>query len=161
VESKSPQQCSAVLLLCMLVIACADRVPETRNTGAADGAGADAAPPPPAAAPTAENRTTDAAAATTHSAPGIDVELREWRVRASLDSLVTGDHAFVIDNRGERPHTIEIRGDNGARWRTIPIAPGASVTLRMSLPPGRYEIASTDSAYAQRGMRARFVVVVP
>jgi hypothetical protein len=96
---------------------------------------------------------------TLDDATRIAVEIREWRVRMTDDTLASGDYAFVLDNRGERPHTIDIRSESGARWRSIPIAPRTSVTLSMSLPPGRYRIESTDSAYADRGIRTTFIVV--
>jgi hypothetical protein len=154
---------TAIALLCAWVFAgCVDRARDEAATRGetADSAGPASSPSPPAAAP-ADSAAPLTAEVTLDNAPRIMVELREWRVRASADTMVTGDYAFVFDNRGERPHTIEVRGDNGARWRTIPIAPGTVVTLRMNLPPGHYQVASTDSAYVERGMRAAIVVVVP
>ncbi len=44
------------------------------------------------------------------------------------------------------------------RWVSIPIRPGGSVTMRMLIETGNYTIASTDSSYVERGMRARFRV---
>jgi hypothetical protein len=96
---------------------------------------------------------------TLDDATRIVVDIREWRVHMTEDTLGSGDYAFVLDNRGERPHTLDIRSEGGARWRSIPIAPGTSVTISMSLPPGRYRIESTDSAYADRGVRTTFIVV--
>ena len=149
------------MLFLFLMVACAERAPEPA-AGSADAADTTSgASPAHAAAARADTLTPVTAEVTLDNATRIAVDVREWQVRASEDSVMAGDYAFVIDNKGDRPHTIEVKGDNGARWRTIPLAPGGSVTLRMTLPPGHYQIASTDSAYVQRGMRASLVVVIP
>jgi hypothetical protein len=158
------RQRSAVgaMLFLFVIAACSERAPEqgAGSAGAADTA-ATPAPTAPTAAVPADTLTPVTAEVTLDHAKRIAVDVREWQVRMSEDSVKSGDYALVIANKGGRPHTIEVKGDNGARWRTIPLAPGGSVTLSMTLPPGHYQIASTDSAYVERGMRAALVVVIP
>jgi hypothetical protein len=84
--------------------------------------------------------------------------LSEFAIAVSPDTIPAGETTINIDNRGERRHIIEVRHASRGRWRTIPIAPGTSVGLSMSLPAGTYDIVSTDEDYVNRGMRATLVV---
>ncbi len=127
-------------------------------------------PPPPAAAATRVTASTTPRAPASpvtqpvlavqalSDAKQVTVRLSEFHVALSRDTLRDGNTAFVVQNAGQREHSVLIRGDNGMRWRSARMAPGASVTMRMPLPPGRYTISSTDSVYTGRGMHASLIV---
>jgi len=97
------------------------------------------------------------AASATEAVP-IAARLSEYSIRLSISELRENRVAFSFRNEGERVHTIEIRGDNAMRWRTLPIRPGVTVTLTMDLPPGRYIVRSTEPPYVDRGMSAQLLV---
>lgn len=148
----------ACVLMAVTALACGDSAPQT-ETGSA-------AVPTMAAAPDSVAAETPPAPvggnvmeSTLENATPFAVELREWRVDLPDDTIYSGAYAIQLHNRGERAHTIEVRADHGARWRTVPIPPGSSATLSISLMPGTYRVESIDSAYAARGLRGTFVVV--
>lgn len=84
--------------------------------------------------------------------------IAEYSVRIEPDTIVGGDISLLIANSGARPHTIEVRGDNGMRWVSLPIRPGGGLTMTMTISPGRYVIRSTDPAYIERGLTGEFHV---
>lgn len=86
----------------------------------------------------------------------ITATLTEFAVAVTPDTIDSGDISLLLQNDGERPHTIEIRGDNGMRWVSLPIRPGSALTMSMRIDPGQYTVASTDSVYIERGMRSWF-----
>jgi hypothetical protein len=82
----------------------------------------------------------------------------EYSIGVSPDSIDPGAIALLIQNEGERPHTIMVTGDNGARWSSLPIGPGGGVTMTMRIESGHYTLESVNPAYADRGMRGEFFV---
>lgn len=84
--------------------------------------------------------------------------LSEFAIEVTPDTIPAGETTINIENRGERRHIIEVRHASRGRWRTVPIAPGTSVGMSMSLPSGTYDVISTDEDYVGRGMRAALVV---
>jgi hypothetical protein len=88
----------------------------------------------------------------------VAARVSEWQIELSPAQVPTGEVTVNIENRGERPHTIELRSETQGRWRTVPIPPGGKIGLSMPLLAGTYEVVSTDSAYMARGMRATLTV---
>ena len=84
--------------------------------------------------------------------------LKEWEIDVSPDTIQAGEVTIALENRGERPHTIEVRSVRSGRWRSLPIPPGGAVTMTMAMAPANYEVFSTTEAYVERGMRALLVV---
>lgn len=89
----------------------------------------------------------------------VSIDVSEWVVELDRDTIRYGTNTFVFRNQGERVHTLEIRGPNGERWRTVPVAPGRSASLRFSIGPGRFRVVSIDPVYIRRGMFAELEVV--
>jgi len=138
------------LLLLATVIACGDRSRRRTTDGgeSADSTQPVTPMPPPPPLPRRPPGDTVALTAT----------LKEYSIDVSPDTIVGGDISFGIRNDGKRPHRIEIRGDNGMRWTSLPVRPGGGVTLSISIEAGRYVVRSMDSAYVDRGMLTEFHV---
>jgi hypothetical protein len=88
----------------------------------------------------------------------ITATLDEYSIAVSPDTIDSGSVSLMLQNDGERPHTIEIRGEDGSRWVSLPIRPGGAITMTMSIQAGGYTVVSTEPAYADRGMSGRFHV---
>jgi len=158
---------TALLLVAATLVACVDRP---------DDAAQEHAPVPAGSSVETAARTPGAAATATMTAyPANDREgddeftfddatpiltvLTEWSIRLSSDTVRNGDYAFVLHNRTIRPHVLEVRGDNGMRWRSLPLPPGSRSRLALPLGPGTYSVTSVDTTYARRGMRTALVVM--
>ncbi len=70
----------------------------------------------------------------------VAVILTEFAVQLSVDSVGGGPTTFVIENRGKRPHTVEIYSEHYGRWRSAPIPPGGSGSMSMPLQFATYEV---------------------
>jgi hypothetical protein len=153
-----------ILLLALVVLACAGDRTGTESAGpSADSLSAEARTAdrrPDRSGVTPESLPADPArvAATPGDAGVILARLDEYRIRLSINDLPAGKVTISFRNEGRRVHTIEIRGDNAMRWRTLPIRPGATATLTMDLPQGRYAVMSAEPPYVDRGMTALLLV---
>jgi hypothetical protein len=154
-----------LLLLVALIPACADRSREAPGQKAALADDQDAAagtrdvtPPPGDSAGMPPHTPAVDDPLTFDDAVPILTVLSEWSIRLSRDTVRKGDYAFMLQNRTVRPHVLEVRGDNGMRWRSLPLPPGTHARLALPLGPGTYSVASTDTTYARRGMFTALVV---
>lgn len=89
------------------------------------------------------------------------VILSEWEVATRDDALPAGEITFQVTNSGTEPHALAVDG-YGVAERSEPIPPGGASTLTVQLAPGTYRLycpdGGGDTAHAQRGMSAPFVV---
>lgn len=69
----------------------------------------------------------------------VGVELREWAVGLSRDTVPAGEITFEAMNAGTMAHALEVEGQ-GVEEETEHIAPGGTATLTVSLRPGTYEV---------------------
>jgi len=76
--------------------------------------------------------------ATNANAKTVKVTLSEWKVQLSPDKIPAGPVAFEVSNTGSIPHALEVEG-RGLERKTAQIQPGATATLQLDLPAGRYE----------------------
>jgi uncharacterized cupredoxin-like copper-binding protein len=88
----------------------------------------------------------------------VRARLSEYSIDLTPDSALDGRVTFTIENEGARVHTILIRGNNGMRWRSLAVAPGAHTTIATLMDPGEYGVMSAEPVYVERGMRATLVV---
>jgi len=72
------------------------------------------------------------------NAKTVKVTLSEWKVRLSPDKIPAGPVEFEVSNTGSIPHALEVEGRSLER-KTAQIQPGATATLQLDLPAGRYE----------------------
>ena len=69
----------------------------------------------------------------------VRVHLSEWKLGLSQLTAPTGEVEFTVTNDGTMLHAFEIEGQ-GIEKEMEPIKVGATRTLRISLPPGSYEL---------------------
>ena len=110
-----------------------------------------------AAQPTQQARATPRARADT-----IFVELAEWRVTMSRDTIAAGPVVFRVVNAADSPHEFEVEGGN-EEWEGGEIQPGAHVDVKADLERGRYEVycplAGPEGAHGTKGMKAHLTVI--
>jgi hypothetical protein len=128
-------------------LACGDAGDDADRAGSADSV---APPPAPSVNRPAPRPPGDTVA--------IVATLDEYSVDVSPDTIDSGSISLLLQNDGERPHTIEIRGSNGSRWVSLPIRPGGGLTMTMRIETGSFTVSSTDTTYIERGMRGTFHV---
>jgi hypothetical protein len=153
-------------VLVLLVMACSgERTGEAAARAPADTGTTESHPTDPRSNPPGVTRGAspadpagEAVAAGNAAALPILARLAEYEIRLSVTELREGRVAISFRNEGKRVHTIEIRGDNAMRWRTLPIRPGTTATLTMHLPAGRYIVRSVEPPYVDRGMTALLLV---
>jgi len=81
---------------------------------------------------------TSGGTATNTKAKTVKVTLSEWKVQLSPDMIPAGPVEFEVSNTGSIPHALEVEG-RGLERKTAQIQPGATATLQLVLPAGRYE----------------------
>ncbi len=69
----------------------------------------------------------------------VGVRLSEWKLDLSRLTVPAGEVEFTVTNGGTMAHAFEIEGQ-GLEKELDPIKVGGSSTLRLTLPPGTYEV---------------------
>ncbi len=88
--------------------------------------------------------------------------LREWAIAVYRPRVRPGTVRFLMTNRGEDAHNLEVRGPRGYRSAvSADAAPGGGrATLRVRLTrPGTYRLLCEKPGHAKLGMRATLRVV--
>jgi phosphohistidine phosphatase SixA/plastocyanin len=85
------------------------------------------------------------------SASAVAVLLSEWKLEPSRLTVPTGDVEFTVTNGGTMLHAFEVEGQ-GLEKDLEPIKVGATSTLRLTLPPGTYELYCPIGEGAHKGM---------
>jgi plastocyanin len=154
-----------ILFLVPLLAACGDAGnPSPATTASDDSAAASAqAPAEPAAPfgwmPTPEDTSRRAGSiGDPAKAHQVMASVREWSIEVEPDTIPAGEVTIAFENKGERPHAVEVRNERAGRWRSTPIPPGGTVTMTMPMAPAAYDVVSTTDAYVERGMRATLIV---
>ena len=94
-----------------------------------------------------------------HQPAPVTVQLSEWKVALSQETVAAGPVTFIVTNSGQIPHAIEVAGA-GFEQEIETIQPGATGTLTVTLKPGRYEVYCPigDGSHKKLGMDARLTV---
>jgi phosphohistidine phosphatase SixA/plastocyanin len=94
------------------------------------------------------------------AASSVGVRLSEWKLELSRLTVPTGDVEFTVTNSGTMLHAFEVEGQ-GVEKDLEPIKVGATSTLRLTLPPGTYELYCPigDGAHKGMGMIAHIEVL--
>lgn len=141
----------AALSLTLAVAACAGGDDSPADSVAMDTAPAPASAADPSAAPAVPSNDTAV----------IHVPLTEWSVVVSQTIVAPGTFTFHAMNQGSNTHAFEIEG-NGQEWKSEPIPPGGTATLKPTLTVGTYEvycpIVDSHGNHKQKGMRTTFSV---
>jgi uncharacterized cupredoxin-like copper-binding protein len=114
-------------------------------------------PPPVTTVPTT---TTQPTTTTTNTNPvgtaqtTVTVNMVEYAFQLSQSTIPSGQITFVINNKGNEVHNFAILGNKAGAQ----IAPGASETWTVSLPPGTYNYQCDVPFHAANGMVGQFTV---
>jgi plastocyanin len=94
-----------------------------------------------------------------HPPAQVNVQLSEWQVALSQQTVAAGPVTFVVTNSGQIPHAVEIEGE-GLEKEIETIQPGATATLTVTLKAGRYELYCPvgDGSHKKLGMDTRLTV---
>ena len=82
------------------------------------------------------------------------VVLDEWTVQSSYIVMKAGPLEFNVDNFGEDDHNLSIKG----RDDTLPVPPGGSGQLTVTLAPGTYTLYCSLPEHEGNGMRTTLTV---
>src|ERR1700681_238856 len=90
----------------------------------------------------------------------VSVRLSEWKLELSRLTVPTGEVEFTVTNGGTMLHAFEVEGQ-GLEKDLEPIKVGATSTLRLTLPPGSYELYCPidNGAHKKMGMIAHLEVL--
>ncbi len=90
----------------------------------------------------------------------VRVRLSEWKLELSQLTVPTGEVEFTVTNGGTMLHAFEIEGQ-GLEKDLEPIKVGGTSTLRLTLPPGSYELYCPidGGAHKKMGMIAHLEVL--
>lgn len=110
--------------------------------GGEDGAAGGGTTPPPA---------TTASEAETGTV--VTAELSEFTITLSQESLRPGTYTFVVEETGQLPHALSIRGPGVDSASTPVIQPGGdNQRLTVTLQSGTYELWCPVGNHRQQGM---------
>jgi hypothetical protein len=140
-----------------------------RATPAPDAPGAPSAPTAPRSSPSATPTPTPTATPT--PAPGATptptatptypkrtgVDLVEWDVRSSYQTLAAGRVTFNVTDLGEDDHNLSVRG-GGKEYGGIDLHPGDADSLVLTLPAGTYTLYCNIPTHEELGMRTDITV---
>jgi phosphohistidine phosphatase SixA/plastocyanin len=110
--------------------------------------------------PATHSGSSSATPATRDDITPVSVRLSEWKLEPSRLTAPTGDIEFAVSNGGTMPHAFEIEGQGFDR-RMKSITVGATSTLKLTLPPGSYELYCPidNGAHEKMGMIAHIEVI--
>lgn len=81
----------------------------------------------------------------------VEVRLTEWKLVPSRLTVPTGAVLFTITNSGTMSHAFEVEGQ-GVEKEIEPLKAGETGTIRVTLPPGTYELYCPVDAGAHKKM---------
>ena len=110
------------------------------------------------AAPTT-SETETSSTQTTQSAPqSIDVKESEFKIELSSKDLKAGEYELDVDNAGQAPHDLVVKGPGVNDEKTPVIDGGKSAKLKVDLKSGTYELYCSVPGHKQAGMDVKVTV---
>ena len=89
----------------------------------------------------------------------MQVSATEYNFGLSRHSIKAGRALIELANFGEDPHDLRLRRVGGKKiWGTRVVAPEATATLSVKLPPGRYKLWCSLGDHRALGMEAGLLV---
>jgi uncharacterized cupredoxin-like copper-binding protein len=83
----------------------------------------------------------------------------DYRFDPSDPAVKSGDVTFKLTNDGQAPHSLEIEDVNGQDQEIEgDVSPGQSGTLKVNLPPGKYEFYCPVGNHKEMGMEGEITV---
>jgi uncharacterized cupredoxin-like copper-binding protein len=102
-------------------------------------------------------------ASTTGGAAGggqtVDMTAADFKFDPSDPTVKSGDVTFNLKNDGQESHSLEIEDVNGQDQEIEgEVSPGQSGTLKVNLPPGKYEFYCPVANHKEMGMEGEITV---
>ncbi|MGH3669439.1 MAG: cupredoxin domain-containing protein [Pseudonocardiaceae bacterium] len=89
----------------------------------------------------------------------VSVQMTDFHLALSQQSLPPGTYTFVAVNAGQAPHAIEIDGPGVSDQRTPgDVQSGQSASMTVTLQPGSYEMYCPVDGHKAKGMDMHFTV---
>jgi uncharacterized cupredoxin-like copper-binding protein len=103
--------------------------------------------------------TTGTAAAATGPGGTVALAAADYKFNPSDPTVKSGEVTFNLKNDGQTAHSLEIEDVNGQDQELEgDVSPGQSGTLRVNLPPGKYEFYCPVSNHKELGMEGEITV---
>jgi uncharacterized cupredoxin-like copper-binding protein len=102
--------------------------------------------------------TSGGAAATGAGGTG-DLAAADYKFTPSDPTVKSGEVTFTLKNDGQQPHSLEIEDVNGQdKELEGDVSPGQDGTLKVNLPPGKYEFYCPVPGHKELGMEGDITV---
>src|SRR3954452_22444046 len=89
----------------------------------------------------------------------VDLTATDFKFDPSDPSVKSGDVTFNLKNDGQTSHSLEIEDVNGQDQEIErDVSPGQSGTLKVNLPPGKYEFYCPVANHKEMGMEGEITV---
>jgi uncharacterized cupredoxin-like copper-binding protein len=101
----------------------------------------------------ATQASTTAGAAATGAGGTVDLTATDFKFNPSDETVKSGDVSFTLTNDGQTAHSLEIEDVNGQdKELEGDVSPGQDGTLKVNLPPGKYEFYCPVGNHKEMGM---------
>jgi uncharacterized cupredoxin-like copper-binding protein len=89
----------------------------------------------------------------------VDLTATDFKFNPSDPTVKSGDVTFNLKNDGQATHSLEIEDVNGEdKELEGTVSPGSDGTLKVNLPPGKYEFYCPVDDHKQMGMTGEITV---
>jgi uncharacterized cupredoxin-like copper-binding protein len=107
----------------------------------------------------ATQASTGGGAAATGPGGTVDLTATDYKFAPSDPTVKSGEVTFDLKNDGQTAHSVEIEDVNGQdKELEGDVSPGQSGTLKVNLPPGKYEFYCPVDGHKQLGMTGEVTV---
>src|SRR5262249_19353812 len=107
----------------------------------------------------AANASTTSKAAAGGAGGSVNLSATDFKFTPSDPTVKSGDVTFTEQNNGQTAHSLEIEDVNGQdKELEGTVQPGQSRTLKLNLPPGKYEFYCPVDNHKEMGMEGEITV---
>ena len=93
------------------------------------------------------------------AAQTVDMTAVDYKFDPSDPAVKSGEVTLDLTNNGQQPHSLEIEDVNGQDQELEgDVSPGQSGTLKVNLPPGKYEFYCPVPGHKELGMEGDITV---
>ena len=105
------------------------------------------------------NASTTSTAAAGGAGGSVNLSATDFKFTPSDPTVKSGEVTFTEQNNGQTAHSLEIENVNGQdKELEGTVQPGQSGTLKVNLPPGKYEFYCPVDNHKQMGMTGEITV---
>ncbi len=107
----------------------------------------------------ATQASTSGGAAATGAGGTVDLTATDYKFNPSDSTVKSGNVTFTLKNDGQTEHSLEIEDVNGSDQEIEgDVSPGQDGTLKVNLPPGKYEFYCPVDDHKEMGMEGEITV---